>query len=291
MQANPYPGINAHLNSALQQRGGGWRSFHSKHITHLADMIEPLLPDGYFTSEESSLQIGAYDPQTDMLLDTATTTVADVTVQREQAVSAAGNVAARGQATSASPAALSLPLHETVLDDDILSSTVIYRLQADTEAVPVTRIELLSPANKYPGSHALTYLTKRSQALHSGLRLVEIDYLHAQRPLLKQIPDYSASAEDALPYSVITSDPRPSIIDGQALVLRWGVLDAIPTVMVPLDGNDSVQVDLGAIYQYTLSRSRQFMQVKVDYTQPPPAFGTYRPDDQQRIHQVMRSLS
>ena len=287
MHANPYPGVNAHLNSALQQRGGGWRSFHSKHITHIADMIEPLLPDGYFTSEESSLQIGAYDPETDTLIATSTTTVADVGVYREKSVA----VSATGTGYAAQPSTLLLPLHETMLAEDVLSGVVIYRLRDDGDAVPVTRIELLSPANKYPGSHAITYLTKRSQALYSGLRLIEIDYLHAQGPLLKRIPDYSAGEQGALPYAVIVSDPRPSIAEAQAAVLRWGIMDAIPAVVVPLDGDDRIKVDLNAIYQHTLSRSRQFSRVKVDYTQLPADFDRYQPDDQQHIRELMRSLS
>jgi hypothetical protein len=32
---NLYPGVNAHLNSLLQQKNGRWQSFHGAHIEHL----------------------------------------------------------------------------------------------------------------------------------------------------------------------------------------------------------------------------------------------------------------
>lgn len=288
MQHNPYTGVNAHLNSALQQRGGGWRSFHSKHITHLADLIEPLLPDGYFTSEEPSLQMGAYDPQTDLALPGITTTVADVGVYRERPQPLVQSGAGRMGAADAN--ALLLPLRDTLVSEEVLSSTVIYRLHAQSDPVSVTRIELLSPANKYPGSHYLTYLAKRSQTLYGGLRLVEIDYLHTQRPLLSPIPDYSAGVKDALPYHVMISDPQPIITEAQVVVLRWGVFDPIPTIPLPLDADQPVVVDLNAIYQYTLSRSRQFTQVKVDYTHPPPELDRYQLTDQQRLRDFSRGL-
>jgi hypothetical protein len=54
---NLYPGINAHLNSLLQQKGGGWQSFHGAHIEHLQEAIEPLLPPQYYADSEQSLQV------------------------------------------------------------------------------------------------------------------------------------------------------------------------------------------------------------------------------------------
>jgi hypothetical protein len=43
---NRYPGINPHLNSALQQKS--WKTFHIAHITHLSEDIAVHLPKGYF---------------------------------------------------------------------------------------------------------------------------------------------------------------------------------------------------------------------------------------------------
>ncbi len=51
---NQYPGVNPHLNSALQQPGGGWKGFHSKHITHLAAYLDDVLPP--FTTQKKKLR-------------------------------------------------------------------------------------------------------------------------------------------------------------------------------------------------------------------------------------------
>jgi len=44
---NQYLGINAHHHS-LWQAEGGWDSFHTRHIVHLADLLKArLVPMGY----------------------------------------------------------------------------------------------------------------------------------------------------------------------------------------------------------------------------------------------------
>ena len=77
-QTNLYPGINPHLNSTLQQKGGDWRSFHTYHIIHIAGYLNQHLPDAYVAKPEKSLQIGTYNgeslpvltssPQSDVLV-------------------------------------------------------------------------------------------------------------------------------------------------------------------------------------------------------------------------------
>jgi hypothetical protein len=44
-EKNLYPGINPHLNSFLQQKGGGWQSFHKDYITYLREALDVLLPE------------------------------------------------------------------------------------------------------------------------------------------------------------------------------------------------------------------------------------------------------
>jgi hypothetical protein len=55
-KTNLYPGINAHLNSFLQQEGGGWESFHAEHIIDLRRVLAQTLPRGYYAVAEKSLQ-------------------------------------------------------------------------------------------------------------------------------------------------------------------------------------------------------------------------------------------
>lgn len=59
---NRYQGINAHLHSFLQHESGGWKVFHSTHISNLAVVLD-FLPK-YEASPTQSLQIAEFHPDT-----------------------------------------------------------------------------------------------------------------------------------------------------------------------------------------------------------------------------------
>src|SRR5438093_1416633 len=54
---NQYKGINAHLQSRLQETNGGWSSFHDQHIHEIARALNRILPPNYYASTEDSMQI------------------------------------------------------------------------------------------------------------------------------------------------------------------------------------------------------------------------------------------
>lgn len=64
---NHYRGVNPHLQSLLQTPGSEdeglslWPSFHSRHVTHIADFLMEVLPPGYAAYAEQSLQTRAAD--------------------------------------------------------------------------------------------------------------------------------------------------------------------------------------------------------------------------------------
>ncbi len=61
---NPYPGVNAHLNSVLQaNEDGDWEMFHAAYINDLARQIDAILPPGYVVGMEKSLQVREYHPE------------------------------------------------------------------------------------------------------------------------------------------------------------------------------------------------------------------------------------
>lgn len=147
---NLYPGINAHLHSLLQDEGG-WGSFHTRHIVHIADTLAAQLhPLGYTTELEESLQIRRVgdrptQPQTDVLIY--------------------DQLPARPQSPVMQPSAL----HEemTVLElfaEDELSEApykaiAIYDVKtlSRKQGSPVAWIELLSPSNKGESEDADAY--------------------------------------------------------------------------------------------------------------------------------------
>jgi hypothetical protein len=271
-QQNLYPGINPHLNSRLQQTGGGWQSFHHYHLTHLADELNRTMPEAYYAKPEESLQIAAYDSD-------FRTTRADILVRED-------TTPRETQAISPSPAASpTMSFSMTVYDREELLAIVIY----NNDDTPVTRIEFLLPANKYPGSHYQDYLIKRQHTLSTGLRLVEMDFLHERRPILAEIPSYKDRDTDAYPYHITVSDPRPGLTRVKVEVYGFGVFDRIPLVQIPLDGTDTTPLDFGKMYNHTFAQ-RPFFRL-VNYTQEPVNFEAYTEADQKRIREQMKAIT
>jgi len=191
------------------------------------------------------------------------------------------------QGTAAAPV-LSFALAETLEEEEYLSAVVIYRLEDNTPlGKPVTRIEILSPANKPGGSHYPRYTQKRLETLQAGLRLVELDYLHETPPILRNLPAYPA--EKSYPYMIIVSDPRPHFEAGRVDVYGFGVLDMIPQVAIPLAGEDTYIFDFGNLYNRVFE-SLRMCQIVVDYEQEPVNWGKYNGEDQELIRQKMSSI-
>ncbi len=279
---NPYAGVNPHLNSYLLATGQ-WESFHSAHITHLVEAIDPLLPDGYGAVAETSLQISQIVPSEDV--SRGTITKADVLIYQERP-----GEQGTGAAVLTPPVA-EFPLTTDTDEDDTLSAVIIYRL--DTEAppgTPITRIELLSPANKPGGSHFPRYHQKRLETLRSGMNLVELDYLHETRPVLAQLPSYPDREAGAYPYIVIVSKPRPTFQEGIGRMYGANVDQRLPTIELPLAGDDSIACNLDAPYQRTASSTRLFRQ-RLNAARLPENFDRYSAADHERIRQRMALIA
>jgi hypothetical protein len=282
MANNRYPGINPHLNSALLLPGGGWQTFHTDQITHLREIIDTLLPGNYYAASEMSLQVATYDSE---IPSGKATVIPDVSIYRTTPAPRSS-----GGAASSSGATFLIPVREMLDDGEELSGVIIYELVDGTlPGKPVTRIELLSPANKFPGSHYYTYLEKRRETLFSGLRLVEIDYIHERRPISRLIPAYSERHSGAYPYHIIVTNPQPDIHDAMSEVHGFGIRSRIPEVDIPLAGHDTVRVDFGAAYNRTYDSSRLF-QILVDYAKEPVNFDLYMPEDIERIRAYMAQI-
>jgi hypothetical protein len=275
---NLYRGVNAHLHSLFQAKGG-WASFHTQHIGHLAEAINALLPAGYLVDVEQSLQLKEIHPDTgERLLRPEP----DLTVYATSATTGKPH-------TSDGPAAtLILPLLQTVeLTEDVyFPAVLIYETREDAIlGRPLTRIELFSPSNKFGGG-AWLYREKRLAALSSGLRLVEIDYLHETEPHALGFPSYPRQHPDAFAYNAIISDPTPTLEAGHTWFYGFGVDEPMPILPIPLLGSEAIQVDMGAVYRRTFGSLAAYSH-RVDYALLPERFERYRADDQARIRAVM----
>jgi hypothetical protein len=277
---NLYPGINAHLNSYLQNEPGAWRSYHSEHIVDIRRVLSEYLPPGYLALSEKGLQIAEIQVGS---LTRSRLNIPDVTVYQSS-----GSTAQNPPSTLlATPPVETLPITTMIIDDDYLSGVVIYRAsEGSLPGKPVTRLELLSPANKVGGSHHETYVLRRSETLQASLCLVEIDYLHQTPPITHALASYPAQEAGAYPYTVLVSDPRPTLEQGKTYVYGFGVDSPLPVVTVPLAGADNVLLDLGAAYNRTFESS-PFFQMLADYELNPPQFERYTPADRERIEGLL----
>jgi hypothetical protein len=109
---------------------------------------------------------------------------------------------------------MALPVRETYLE---------VRGVADGDVVTV--VELLSPANKRPGTGRRLYLDKRTAVLATGTSLVEIDLLRAG----ERMPTLGPPIDGDYRMIVGRGWRRP-----RAQVIAFGVRDSLPPFAVPL---------------------------------------------------------
>ncbi|MBL8130267.1 MAG: DUF4058 family protein [Anaerolineae bacterium] len=281
---NLYPGVNAHLNSFLQVEEGAWRSFHAEHIVDLRRTLQGSLPAGYVAVSEQSLQITAIADDESRRERRRTTPDVAIFLSRGWQQPTAGEGVRLSVPTMTLDLAESL---DELTDEDLLSGILIYQLgEGGALGRPVTRFELLSPANKPGGSGYVQYEAKKRETLRSGLRLVEIDYLHHSAPVLPTLPRYHRGEAGAFPYTVAIHDPRPSFDQGKVYVYGIAVDAPIPSLPVPLAGADQVQVDFAAAYAATFDSS-PFVAFAVDYSREPLALDRFVPEDRARIQAIL----
>ncbi|MCC6613877.1 MAG: DUF4058 family protein [Anaerolineae bacterium] len=278
---NLYPGVNAHLNNYLQQPGGGWESFHTRFINDLQAALDEHLPPNYYALSEKSLQITAL-PMTDEVRRTRP----DIGIFHNPIESSSSP-----RPSQAAIPFATLPLVGVIDDEEeAVVAVVIYEVDAgELPGTPVTRIELLSPANKYPGSDYRYYLSRRKQTLRAGIHLVEVDFLNLQVSLLAEIPGY-VEEEESPPYLIIISSPAQDAQTGKIELYGADIAEPLPRVVLPLKGEDTVLIDFGVVYETSFRHLHRLAQRVIDYSQKPLHFERYRPQDQEKISAMLDAI-
>jgi Protein of unknown function (DUF4058) len=286
---NQYRGVNAHLHSRWQAEGG-WGDFHTPYIAALTVALKArLLPIGYTAHVEDSLQIRRADGSTRFPR-------ADLSIYDLQPSRARSQLLPDATDTAHVLSGLVLPLvdvlDETPITEKPFRAIALYPRPSEVDArsdQPVAWIEVLSPTNKRPGDDRERYLGKRTNLLAQSIVFVEIDFLHETPPTLRRVPDYSQhDAQTARhitpphPYRIMVFDPRPNLDEGQASINEFGVDDPIPTVIIPLNGDDQIDVDFGSVYR-KLYQDMLYGLELVDYATLPTHFEHYSEADQLRI--------
>jgi len=275
---NEYFGINAHLNSLLQNMERGWLRFHNTHINHIADALNDALPAGYVVDAPASFQISSIGASGEISVRLAEP---DVAISER-------DFHERNDTMRTSRATLVVPTALAYDEIDTYFSAVAIRAIGAPSQEAAAWIELLSPSNKPAQPGWLAYREKRQLAVEAGIIFVEIDYLHQTPPVLKSIPAYPG--DSGYPYRVSVTIPRPTFAEGMVEIYGWHVNDPIPPIDIPLLGEDRVILDLDALYQTTF-RSRRSFAEEIDYAVEPPRMETYSQGDQDQIRQRMDILT
>jgi hypothetical protein len=277
---NQYFGINAHLHSRWQAVRG-WNNFHNPYIVQLATALKARIwPLGYTAEIEDSLQIRRVDEYQQRLQS-------DITIHDRLPERAAQPVgAARGLSGLVVP--LPVVLDANPLSERPYGALAMYE-QRDTQT-PIAWLEVLSPSNKRPGADAGAYRRQRRDLLDAGIVFVEIDFLHETPPTLPGVADYSRTPNDAAsPYRIVVLDPRPDTQHGLASLNEFAVDESIPTISIPLSGEDQLAFDFNAPYQ-RLYQEMLYGLDTVDYATLPSNFERYSPADRARIANRMLAV-
>ncbi len=284
---NQYLGINAHLHSYWQSMGG-WEEFHTSSIVNISNALRiQLLPMGYTTGLEHSLQIRREEN------DDVERPKSDVTIYDTDVIRTTQPTVRHGTDTAELLMPLNKALQRSVISEKPYRAIGIYAAGRQDRGKPVGWIELLSPSNKPGGQDDEYYLNKRQSILEQGIVFVEVDYLHETPPTLESLPSYwrrgRLIAQDAHPYRILVLDPRPEIDDGQAHVYQFDVDEVVPIVKIPLSATDIIEFDFGHPYRKTYEEG-VFGLLFVDYAELPMRFERYSPADQTRIARRMLAV-
>jgi hypothetical protein len=194
---------------------------------------------------------------------------------------------------------LLLPNIEALAEDDSIAESPyraisIRNIGRSPQDAPVAWIELLSPSNKPGGQDFAAYITKRRDLLDVDVVFVEIDYLHESPPTIHKLPNYRTRKNqpgetESHPYRILVIEPRPTVQKGHTHVYQCDVDAPLPTVTIPLSGEDVLKFDFNAPYHKMLQETLFALQ-KVDYARLPLNFDRYSAADQARIIRRMLAV-
>ncbi|MDM7461360.1 MAG: DUF4058 family protein, partial [bacterium] len=153
-----------------------------------------------------------------------------------------------------------LPLYIEIQSDPI-TETFINLLEPAGGRV-ITTIEVLSLANKLPGTGQAQYLKKQQETLLAGVNLVEIDLLRTGEWVLS-LPEVYLHAPERTPYRVcVYRAERPTVREFYPIGLR----ERLPTIGVPLRPTDAdVWLDLQVLVDRVYVQGRYHL--LIDYRQ------------------------
>lgn len=237
---SPFPGMDPYL-----EEPGMWPDVHNSLITTIREQLQVQLAPNYRAVLTPSVVFESIE------IAPVRAAIPDVGLfERAAPQPGSGAVVVSEVAPLTLPALMEIPVEYARIE-----------IRTVRDRVLVTAIELLSPANKRPGSEgAEAYEKKRQELFRSTAHLLEIDLLRTGRR-----PQVARPLPDA-PYFIFLSrvQHRP-YIEIWPLSLR----EPIKPVPVPLRHPDpAVPLDLGAAIHETYQRARY--DLEINYRADPP---------------------
>ena len=220
---SPFPGMDPYFET------DEWQEFHVQLIVEIHHRLNPLIRPKYLARIELRVYLERHFTESVRLPDVHI-------VQRSKSP---GRRSAGGGIATLKPRVYQLVRPEEHREP------VLRIIDKESKQI-VTAIEVLSPANKRPGSDGyFAYIDKREELLGKGVQMVEIDLLRGGARLPTAQP-----LEPTTDYCVFVHR-KGSYPDVE--VYEWELRDRLPTIPVPLAGDDpdvplDLQQSLDSIY-------------------------------------------
>jgi hypothetical protein len=235
---SPFPGMDPYIEAC-----GLWADFHNLLIVEIYRAIAPVLPKGY----TANTGVRTYVVLMEVEGKDEKRAIPDVTVtsqaKKKKPRKNKGTVAIAEVAELSE----SIPMEAFVAEE--FEETFVEIYAQDEERILVTSIEVLSPANKRPGTKGWRLFKRKRQALLLGeANYIEIDLLRGghKMPMMTPWPD--------CPYTLLVSwaERAPRCRVWPAHFRR-----PLPAILVPLlDPDPDLRLELQPLIDgiYTLGR-------------------------------------
>jgi hypothetical protein len=224
-----------------------------------AELNRQIAPNYVARVEQRVFISDENDPSRDLI-------VPDVRVVRSGRLAAAPAAVAVGQSTEDAVPSFEVT---TEIDEEIVESFV--RVYDRRDRSVVTLIEVLSPANKTPGSAGRrAYQEKRAEVMASPAHFVEIDLLRTgtRAFVLQQLP----------PFEYLVHVSRAGIDGGRRRARVWPIpiIRRLPVIPVPLrHGDADAQLDLQRVLTAAYDHARYDLDVNYGGDPIPPMTGEH----------------
>ena len=108
---------------------------------------------------------------------------------------------------------------------------------------------------------------------------------------IEGLPNYRLAEEsNAYPYIIAMTQPHAELEQTKTQIYGFRVQEKIPTLQIPLSGEDFIVIDFDEIYQQTYE-SLAYFSNRVDYSELPKNFETYQANDQQKIRELIQTIN